>query len=319
MYAAVISSFEAAPKYEEFETPRPSGVNEALVEVIASGLHPRVRSQANGTHYASTDELPLIPGIDGVGRLATGKLVYFILPDTTMGAMAQQTVIDIRRCIELPDDVDPLLVAAGMNPGMSSWVALTRRIYFTAGQKVLILGATGSAGQMAVQIARHFGAAHIIGAGRNAQRLDALRSLGANEVVSLEGDTNDVAETLGRVACDVDVAIDYLWGKPAEEAMRALVTSRTDRGKELNWIQIGAVAGPTALIPSAALRAANLRIVGSGQGSVATHDILSELPALAAEIVKGTFILNVEAEPLSRVEEVWMKPINPNERLVLTP
>jgi hypothetical protein len=62
-----------------------------------------------------------------------------------------------------------------------------------------------------------------------------------------------------------------------------------------------------------------LRIVGSGQGSVATHDILSELPALAAEIVKGTFILNVEAEPLSRVEEVWMKPINPNERLVLTP
>ena len=89
MYAAVVSSFDTAPKYEEFETPHPQGDNEVLVEVIASGLHPRVRSQASGTHYTSSDVLPLIPGIDGVGRLAAGNLVYFILPDTSMGAMAQ--------------------------------------------------------------------------------------------------------------------------------------------------------------------------------------------------------------------------------------
>ena len=166
MKAAVVSSFDTAPRYKEFPAPTTAGDDNMVVDVIAAGLHPRVRSQADGSHYTSTDELPLVPGINGVGRGTDGLLRYFILPETTMGAMAEQTVIDTRRSIVLPEDSDPIAVAAAMNPAMSSWVALRQRVQFRAGQNVLVLGSTGNAGQMAVQIAKLFGANQIIAAGR---------------------------------------------------------------------------------------------------------------------------------------------------------
>ena len=211
--------------------------------MIAAGLHPRVRSQANGSHYTSTGELPLVPGIDGVGRGADGLLRYFILPDTTMGAMSEQTVIDKRRSIVLPEDSDPIAVAAAMNPAMSSWVALRQRVQFQAGQNVLILGATGNAGQLAVQMAKLFGADQIIAARRSAARLAALPALGATGTVPLDGDADTVARRLGRAAADFDVVIDYLWGQPTAAAMTAVVADRSDRGKPLTWIEIGSVAG----------------------------------------------------------------------------
>ncbi|MGA7465192.1 MAG: zinc-binding alcohol dehydrogenase family protein, partial [Mycobacterium sp.] len=123
MHAAVVTSFDRPPSYQEFPAPTPHGSDEELVDVVASGLHRRVRSQADGSHYASTGELPLVPGIDGVGRMLDGTLRYFALGDTTSGAMAEQTVIDVRRSFPLPDGADPVLVAAAMNPAMSSWVA----------------------------------------------------------------------------------------------------------------------------------------------------------------------------------------------------
>ncbi len=166
MRAAVVTSFGTPPVYQDFPVPAPQAPGEVLVDVIAAGLHPRVRSQADGSHYTSSGELPLVPGIDGVGRAPDGSLRYFVLPDTTMGAMAEQTVVDLRRSIVLPAGSDPVLIAAAMNPAMSSWVALRRRVTFRPGQKVLVLAATGSAGQMAVQVAKHLGASHVIGAGR---------------------------------------------------------------------------------------------------------------------------------------------------------
>jgi NADPH:quinone reductase-like Zn-dependent oxidoreductase len=319
MKAAVVSSFGAAPRYEEFPSPTAAGDDGTVVDVIAAGLHPRVRSQANGSHYTSTGELPLVPGIDGVGRGADGLLRYFILPDTTMGAMAEQTVIDPRRSIVLPEDSDPIAVAAAMNPAMSSWVALHQRVPFQAGQNVLVLGATGNAGRMAVQIARLLGADQVIAAGRRAGRLAGLPGLGATGTVLLEGDAGTVAQRLGQAATDVDVVIDYLWGPPATAAMVALVTDRTDRGKPITWIQIGSVAGPTASIPSAALRAARLQIVGSGQGSVSTRDILAELPALAQEITNGTFDVDARPTPLTAVEQAWADAAHTTQRIVLTP
>src|ERR1017187_3180837 len=200
MKAAVVSSFGAAPRYEEFPSPTAAGDDGTVVDVIAAGLHPRVRSQANGSHYTSTGELPLVPGIDGVGRGADGLLRYFILPDTTMGAMAEQTVIDPRRSIVLPEDSDPIAVAAAMNPAMSSWVALHQRVPFQAGQNVLVLGATGNAGRMAVQIARLLGADQVITAGQSRDRLAGLGALGATATVLLEADAGAVAHPLRQAA-----------------------------------------------------------------------------------------------------------------------
>lgn len=233
MYAAAVTSFDSAPRYQELPTPVPCADTEMVVDVIAAGLHPRVRSQADGSHYTSTDVLPLVPGIDGVGRGSDGLLRYFILPDTTMGSMAEATVIDTRRSVVLPDHCDPITVAAAMNPAMSSWIALRQRIAFQAGQNVLVLGAMGNAGQMAIQIAKRLGADKILAAGRSERRLADLPALGATDTVLLEGSDDDIAERLGRACADVDVVIDYLWGAPAATATLAIVTGRVGGSRPL--------------------------------------------------------------------------------------
>ncbi|WP_406470612.1 zinc-binding alcohol dehydrogenase family protein [Streptomyces sp. NBC_01615] len=319
MHAAVVHSFDAPPRLDTIDTPRPREEHEVLVDVLAAGLHPRVRSSANGSHYTSDGVLPLVPGIDAVGRTEQGELLYFVAPDTALGTMAEQAVVDRRRAITLPTDTDPVTVAAAMNPGMSSWVALRRRVTLPPGASVLVLGATGNAGQLAVQIAKHFGAAHVVAAGRDAERLDLLPGLGADETVSLLGEPKEVADRLGRSAGDADVVIDYLWGPAAEHAMPALLTARPERAKPLAWLQIGSMAGADLTLPSYLLRAANLQIMGSGQGSVTTAGILTELPSLATEITSGTLAVNPLALPLSQVEQAWNTPTAPGQRIVLTP
>jgi NADPH:quinone reductase-like Zn-dependent oxidoreductase len=319
MHAAVVTEFGKPPRYQEIAAPTATGDDEEVIDVLAAGLHPRVRSQAAGTHYTSTDELPLIPGIDGVGRRANGSLVYFLLPDTVYGSMAEQTVIDTRRSIPLPADADPVLLAAAMNPAMSSWVAFTRRIVFEPGQSVLVLGGTGSAGQLAIQIARHLGASSVIAAGRDAGKLAALGALGADATIDLAAEPAAVAADIAAKAGNVDVVIDYLWGKPAELAIMPLLTGRDDRSRLLSWVQIGAIAGPEITLPSAALRQANIHFLGSGQGSVSARGILETLPSLVDEIDRGTFTIDAVAKPLSEVEEIWLAHDRPTERVVLRP
>jgi NADPH:quinone reductase-like Zn-dependent oxidoreductase len=319
MYAAVVRSFGLAPKYEWFDTPEPSGKNEVLVDVLAAGLHPRVRSQADGSHYTSPRALPLIPGIDGVGRLPNGLLVYFVAPDTSLGTFAEKAVVDLRRSVPLPADVDPVRIAAAMNPAMSSWVTLRRRVDFQPGQKILVLGATGNAGQMAVQIAKLLRASQVIGAGRDSDRLKALLALGADEIVSLADEPERVAKRLGEAASEVDIVLDYLWGQPAERAMLAILTQRSDRSRKLSWVQIGSIAGPTAAVPSVALRAANFHVLGSGQGSVSTANYVAELPALVDAIAARKLQVNAVPFPLSEVETVWHALSDIKERVVFVP
>jgi NADPH:quinone reductase-like Zn-dependent oxidoreductase len=288
--------------------PVPRTPDEVVVDVVAAGLHPRVRSQADGSHYTGTGELPLVPGIDGVGRAPDGTLRYFVLPDTTVGALAERTVVDLRRSVVLPGDADPVLVAAGMNPAMSAWIALRRRITFTAGQRVLVLGATGNAGRLAIQVAKHLGAGHVVAAGRDPGRLATLPGLGADVAVPLE--------EVATAAADVDVVLDYVWGQPTADAMRAIVTHRADRARPLTWIEIGSVAGPTAELPSAALRAARLQLVGSGQGSVPTRDIVAELPELATQV--GTFRLDARTVRLADIATAWTDHED-DRRIVVVP
>ena len=312
MHAAVVTTFDSPPAYQEFPAPVPQPPHEALADVLAVGLHPRVRSQASGSHYTSTGDLPLVPGVDGVARTADGTTRYFVVGDTTMGAMAEQTVIDLRRSVVLPYGSDPVTIAAAMNPAMSSWVALRRRISFAPGQSVLVLGATGSAGRLAVQVARYLGASQVIGAGRQPAKLAALPGLGADVTTSLDG------QELAGAAADVDVVLDYVWGPPTTEAMTAVVTGRADRGKPLSWVEIGSVAGPTAEIPSAALRAARLQLVGSGQGSVPTRDIVAELAGLAGAINGGALTVDTRSVPLADVSAAW-QDTGSDQRLVIVP
>jgi NADPH:quinone reductase-like Zn-dependent oxidoreductase len=309
MKAAIVTDFSQPPHYGEYPDPVAQGKDELVVEVLAAGLHQRVRSQADGSHYTSSGELPLVPGIDAVVRDPKGKLRYALLDDTVLGTMAERTVIEQDRSIVLPDKADPVAIAAAMNPAMSSWVALRRRIDFKRGQRVLILGATGNAGRMAIQVAKRFGAAQVLAAGRDAARLAELPALGADRTLTF----TELAE-----AADVDVVIDYVWGESTAAAMVAIVTARADRGKPLTWLEIGSVAGPVAAIPSAALRSSRLQIVGSGIGSVPGHDFARELPKLAEAVSAGAFDIHAKAVPLAQVTTAWADS-GARDRVVLVP
>ncbi|BCJ49909.1 NADPH:quinone reductase [Actinoplanes sp. NBRC 14428] len=279
-----------------------------VVEVLAAALHHLTRAKAAGAHYSSTAAPPLIPGVDAVVRGPDGELRYAVLDDTAYGTFAERTVIDVRRSVVLPRDSDPVRIAAAMNPAMSSWVALRRRIDFATGRRVLVLGATGNAGRMAVQIAHHFGAGQVIACGRDAGRLAALTAVGAGETITFDK---------AGLAADVDVVLDYVWGEPAAEAMMAMLTHRADRGRPLTWVSIGSVAGPAAPVPSVALRSAQLRIVGSGIGSVSARDILAELPALAAAVNDGTIDVQARPVPLAEVSRAWTA--GSGDRVVFVP
>jgi len=318
MNAAVVTSFAEPPHYQPFEAPAPSG-EEVLADVLAAGLHPRVRSGAAGQHYTSTGTLPMIPGVDGVGRLPDGRLVYFAADDDVLGTMADKALVDPRRSVELAAGADVAKVAAALNPAMSSWVALRRRVPMKPGQGVLILGATGNAGAMAVQVARRLGAGHVVGAGRDPERLRALLPAGADDVVRLTDDDDATGKALAAAAAEVDIVVDYLWGTPAQRAITALLTARSDRSRALDWIQVGAVAGPSIELPSAALRSANFRLQGSGQGSVSPRGYLAELPALIGEISAGTIGVQPNVVPLADVERAWTTAETPGERTVLVP
>ena len=316
MHAAVVRCFDAPPRYEDFEVPSPAGEHEVWVAVRAAGLHPRVRAGAAGAHYADARTLPLIPGIDAVGRLADGTLVYCVVHDTPFGTMAERVVADRRRCVPLPPGIDEATIAAATNPAMSSWVALRLRAPIRPGQSVFVLGATGNAGQMALQVAKLLGAGRVVGAGREVGR---LASSGADQVVSLLGDPETVGARIAQAASACDIVLDYLWGEPAAHAMLALLTERRDRDRPLDWVQIGSVAGPTMSLPSVALRSTNLRVMGSGQGSVPLAQIVAELPRIADAIATGKIAVEALRVPLAEVERAWTAPEPAGQRIVLIP
>lgn len=308
MRAAIVTVHGASPAYGDHPEPVARGDHQMLVEVLAAGLHPLTRAKANGTHYSATAALPLVPGADGVVRDPQGRLRYVVLEDSALGTFAERTVIDVRRSVLLPEGADPVRIAAAMNPGMSSWVALRRRITFPEGRRVAILGATGSAGRMAIQIAKRFGAIQVIAVGRDAARLKALPALGADLAVTFE--------EVG-AAADVDVVLDFVWGTPAASAMLPILKGRADLSVPLTWIQIGSIAGEAAPIPSAALRAAQFQIVGSGIGSLSPRDFIAELPELAAALMEGSLDVNARAVPLADIAQAWDD--GSSERLVFVP
>ena len=168
-------------------------------------------------------------------------------------------------------------------------------------------------------MAKRLGAGRVVGAGRDLDRLRALTAAGADDVVQLTDDQTATGDALAAAAAEVDIVIDYLWGKPAQQAISALLTARSDRSRAMNWIQIGAVAGATIELASVALRSANFRLQGSGQGAVSPETYLAELPSLVDEITAGAIAVKPNPMPLADVEAVWNRADVPGERTVLLP
>ncbi len=160
MKAAIVRHAGEAPVYADFSLPAVA-TDEHRVTVTASALSQVVRSRASGQHYSSSDAFPLAIGVDGVGRLDDGTRVYFVLPRPPNGGMAEETAVPAAQCVPLPDDLDDVTAAAIAIPGMSSWAAFVERARLKRGETVLVNGATGAAGRLAVQIAKHLGAGKV--------------------------------------------------------------------------------------------------------------------------------------------------------------
>jgi NADPH:quinone reductase-like Zn-dependent oxidoreductase len=320
MKAAIVDSFAKPPRYGSFDDPV-AEAGEVLVQVEAAGLHPIVKALANGTHYGSAGKLPFIPGVDGVGRLEDGTRVYFGVSRPPFGTFAERAVTNAALSARLPDGLDAQTAAGIANPGMSSWIALQFRAQFRAGESVLILGATGAAGLLAVQIAKRLGARRVIGAGRNAQALASAKELGADAVISLEQPREAlVAAFRGEIVeYGVDVVLDYLWGEPAESVLAAIAQKGLSlAAPRIRFVQIGQMAGATITLAGATLRSSGVELLGSGFGSASMQEIFVALAKFFEQAAKTPFVANVQAAALRDVEALWKTPEH-GVRLVFQP
>jgi NADPH:quinone reductase-like Zn-dependent oxidoreductase len=310
MKAAVVDNFSTPPRYADFPEPTPAP-GQSLITVAAAALSQLVKAQAAGKHYSSGTVLPLVPGVDGVGRLGNGQRVYFAFPTAPFGAMAERTVVADAQCIPVPDDVDDVTAAAAANPGMSSWAALVERAQFVVGETVLIQGATGTSGRLAIQIAKHLGAKTVIATGRNAASIEPLSALGADITIPLDQPAEALTQAFRSAIKDhsVNIILDYLWGPPAERLLEALSGHGSGSGEpRIRYIQIGNIAGRTVNFPAEVLRSSGLELLGSGLGSVSNAGLLRSISGVLNAIVPGKLQIDAEPVPLADVSEAWTRP-----------
>lgn len=309
MKAAVVQSFDAPPRYVSFADPI-AEEGEVLVNISAAGLHQIVRSLASGRHYGSSGSLPFIPGVDGVGKLEDGTRVYFGAAKPPYGSFAERTATNRSFCLPIPAALDDATAAAIANPAMSSWAALNIRAGFRSGESVLILGATGTSGKLAVQIAKRLGARNVIAVGRNQQVLEELRGLGADFIIPLDLEPSALVSEFRRVCAQagVDIVLDYLWGRPAESVLEALSQKGLQRSTpRVRFVQVGSMAGDTITLPAATLRSTGIELIGSGFGSAKIEQIFQSVAEFFQEAARKPFQIEIQEVPLKDIESFWNK------------
>lgn len=315
MKAAVVHHLGSIPVYGDYPEPHESE-GYVVVDVLAAPLSPIVKSLVAGTHYSDKAEAGFVPGIDGVGKDSSGRRVYFLFPQTPFGSMAQKSLVSLDTIVPVPDGVSDERAASVVTAGLSSWVSLTRRAAFQRGETVFINGATGSAGRLAVQIAKYLGASKIIASGRSRAKLEMLPD-GVEKIVL--DDYADVA--LRRVfANKVDVVLDYLGGEPASRVIAAATFGRGSRLGEsrIRYIQLGSIAGEDILVAASSLRSSGLELLGSGIGSVSISELVSGAGQLLAALPVAGFEAPVMVLPLADVAGSWSDE-SEDQRIVFRP
>jgi NADPH:quinone reductase-like Zn-dependent oxidoreductase len=318
MNAAVVESFGRPPRYASFREPV-AGEGAALVKVRAAALSNLVKGQASGQHYSSGSQLPFVAGFDGVGTLPDGSRVYFVGPPAPFGAMAEWSIAPASRTIPLPDAVDDVTAAALGNPGLASWGAMIGRAKLQRGETVLVNGATGVAGQQAIQVAKYLGARRVIATGREEAVLERLRALGADETISLRQPDAALTEAFRQAIAGVDVVLDYLWGESAERILAAAQGHGSPEGEHrVRYVQIGAISGGTISLQGQMLRSSGVELMGSGLGSLSAAAIVEALKAMYEAAGSMEFKIETEAVRLSEVETAWDRAAPSGRRMVFT-
>ncbi|MEW9552307.1 hypothetical protein [Nonomuraea sp. NPDC050783] len=306
MRAAVVHTPESVPVCADFPDPERQPGREPL-RLVGAGLHHVVRGLASGRHYGSGQVYPLVPGIDAVARTGDGRLVYTGLSRPPWGTMAEWLVTPFE--VEVPAGADPLAVAAGMNPAVAGWMPLVGHREEVGGLgTVLVLGATGMSGGLAVRAALSLGAKQVVAAGRDHEALERLRGLGAVTVPLAGAAPGAGAAALAAAVAETrpTLVLDFVWGPVAEAAFAALGKAGAgDKGTAVDYVQIGSLAGSEAALPSALLRSRRIRISGSGAGSVSKAEMIGAFPELITRFADGTFDVPYTTFPLGRVGEAW--------------
>lgn len=321
MKAAVLHELGKPPRCEDFPDPAAAGNQEAIVQVRAASLKAVDKQLAAGTHFASPRELPVICGTDGVGHLPDGTRVFFGGPRRPYGAMAERSVVPTAFCFPVPDALDDATAAALPNPGVSALLSLSHRAKLAKGERVLILGATGVTGKLAVQIAKRLGAGRVIAAGRNPQALGKLRNLGADSTIQLNQPNDDLRKAFSQEAGEAgfNVVIDYVWGRPTEVLLAAITRPEFAAvNSETRLVQVGESAGATIALPAAALRSTALTILGTA--GIPSRDVLvAAMHQVLDWAAKGALQIETEAVPLTEIEKVWQRPESAGRRFVVIP
>ncbi|AXB42470.1 quinone oxidoreductase family protein [Amycolatopsis albispora] len=320
MDAAVLRNFGEAPRFEQFPEPTP-GEGEVLVEVAAAALPPVARLAASNPDYGRGMTLPSVCGMEGVGRLEDGTRVAFFARSPN-GSMAQYTVSRSAMCVPLPDGVDDVTAAALYNPGLTSWAAYNWTAKFSAGETALVLGATGFAGKLAVQIAKILGAKRVIGAGRNPEVLESLHDLGVDATIQIDQPDEDLAAAFAKEAGEegFDVIMDYLWGHPAEVLLSSLPRHLFPT-VETRYIQLGNSAGSKVNLHADWLRRTGVTL---RPNIPAPLEPMADLGAsfhreLTTRAASGELRMDIETVPLAEIEKAWERTDMGGRRLVLIP
>jgi NADPH:quinone reductase-like Zn-dependent oxidoreductase len=308
MKAAVVREAGRPPEFSEFPEPRLEG-DEAIVTMLASAVNPLTIMRASGRHYSYSTPPPFVAGNDGVGRTGDGTRVYVAQPPRPpYGTFAERVPVARASLLRLPEGLPDALAAAVAIPGLSCWNPLVHRAQIHSGDSVLVHGATGAAGHMAIQIAKHLGARSVVATGRNRAKLDALRTIGAERLIPLDQPAEAIRDAVRDAVRDLQVGVilDYLWGPTAAAVIAGAGGPDAPRGPAtIRYVQIGAITGPSVPLESAILRSSGLEILGSGIGSSTSNDLLESLTGLFAATVSAGFKLDTDVRPLSEIGSRW--------------
>ncbi|WP_077413189.1 zinc-binding alcohol dehydrogenase family protein [Chryseobacterium sp. JV274] len=320
MKAAVVFEKGSIPQYADFPEPEVQE-NEILVSVKAASIKNLDKARAGGNHYSTENQehQPTIIGTDGAGYLENGNKVYFF---SKKGTVSEKAAADEKMIIPIPEELDFSLAAALPNAVMGSAMALKFKAGLQPGNTVLINGATGITGRIAVQIARIYGAGRVIVTGRNEKSLESLLELGADEVISLKLDDHDFKQKIKEVHQEtpIDIILDYIWGHSVEMILSAFKGDGTFSHKT-KLVTIGGMSGDTVQLSSQILRGTDIQISGSGLGSWTKEEsalLFSEIiPEMYQAAVEGKIKMETEEVDIKNIEAVWNAEIQSGKRLVI--
>jgi NADPH:quinone reductase-like Zn-dependent oxidoreductase len=322
MKAAVLHKLGQAPKYEDFPDPVPQNDNQVVIAIKAASIKNLDKGRASGAHYAPHTNFPDVVGVDGVGVLPDGKRVYAA---GITGMIAEKALVDKNKLVAVPDGIDDVTAAALPNAILGAALALKYRAAMTPGKVVLINGATGVTGKIAVQLAKHYGASRIIATGRNAASLKHLTGLGADEVLSLSQEQHAFVSALKAIhtKTPIDIVIDYVWGTSVEWILHAVKGAGMNTPYHpIRIVTVGNMSGDNMNLGSAQLRSSAIEIVGSGFGSLPPEAFAKMNAGIIPDLMKlaagGGLHIDTHAVPLKDVEQAWHSHVNPGTRIVVT-